>query len=190
MNGMQETVPFQQRVRAWMLECFGGDVPGDITERGDRLLEEVLELLQAHGYDRARIPALVDYTYGRPAGEPRQEVGGVMVTLAAYCGATGIDMQAAGDVELARVWTRIEQIREKQATKADIHSESSAMPTEGGPLAIDESFVVRMLDFQPLTRRNLGNRLWQFLEAGGIADGEQIQALLGAIVHATVGARR
>lgn len=49
---------------------------------------------------------------------------------------------------------------------------------------IDEAFVVRMLDFQPLAGRNLGNRLWQILEAGGIRDGEQIPALLGALRHA------
>lgn len=52
------------------------------------------------------------------------------------------------------------------------------------PIWVDEGFVVRMLDSQPLTSRNLGNRLWQFLEAGGIQDGEQIQALLGALRHA------
>lgn len=118
---------FQQRVRPWILECFGQDIAGDMTERGDRFLEEVIELLQAHGYDRERIPALVDYVYSRPAGEPAQEVGGVMVTLAAYCGAAGIDMHAAGDAELARVWTMIPQIREKQASKAGVHS-----PLPGG----------------------------------------------------------
>lgn len=51
-------------------------------------------------------------------------------------------------------------------------------------LVCDEAFVVRMLDFQPLAGRNLGDRLWQILEAGGIQDGEQIPALLGALRHA------
>ena len=55
---------------------------------------------------------------------------------------------------------------------------------KGEHLVYDEAFVVRMLDFQPLAGRNLGDRLWQILEAGGIRDGEQIPALLGALRHA------
>lgn len=45
-------------------------------------------------------------------------------------------------------------------------------------------FAVEMLDFQPLTGRNSGARLWQILEAGGIPDGMQVPALLGALRHA------
>lgn len=50
-------------------------------------------------------------------GEPAQEVGGVMVTLAALCLANGLDMHAAGETELARIWTKVEAIRAKQAAK-------------------------------------------------------------------------
>ena len=49
-------------------------------------------------------------------------------------------------------------------------------------------FAVEMLDFQPLTEDNSGARLWQILEAGGIPDGMQVSALLGALRHA-LGAR-
>lgn len=94
---------FQAGVAEWMGQCFLPSLYSNITERGDRLLEEVLELLQAHGYDSARVPTLVDYVFGRPVGEPAQEVGGVMVTLASYCLVAGIDMHAAGDAELARI---------------------------------------------------------------------------------------
>ncbi len=41
----------------------------------------------------------------------------MMVTLAAYCLAHGLDMHGAGETELARIWTKVEQIRAKQATK-------------------------------------------------------------------------
>ena len=41
----QSTI-FQSRVFNWMLECFSMEVLQDKTERGDRLLEETLELLQ------------------------------------------------------------------------------------------------------------------------------------------------
>ncbi|MNN11716.1 hypothetical protein D3C81_1246860 [compost metagenome] len=59
----------------------------------------------------------MDYVYGRPVGDKHQEVGGVMVTLAALCLAQGLDMHTAGETELARIWTKVEQIRAKQAAK-------------------------------------------------------------------------
>ena len=113
---------FQSRVRKWMNECFDLHVRGDVRERGDRLLEETLELLQSHGYDKARVATLVEYVYGRPVGDPPQEVGGVMVTLAAYCGATGLDMHQCGETELERIWTKIPEIRAKQASKRGMHT--------------------------------------------------------------------
>ena len=102
-----------------MRECFGDVIPFDKVERGDRLLEEVLELLQSGGYDPARVAALVAYVWARPVGDPPQEVGGVMVTLAAYCLAFGLDMQGAGEIELARILRPeiMDKIRAKQATK-------------------------------------------------------------------------
>ncbi len=115
--GVTREEPFQERVLPWMLECFGWEIAGDKLERGDRLLEEVLELLQSGDYPAERVAKLVAYTYGRPKGEPSQEVGGVMVTLAAYCLAHALDMHEAGETELTRIWTKVGQIRAKQAAK-------------------------------------------------------------------------
>lgn len=109
--------PFQSRVQPWMTACFGPEISGDRLERSDRLLEEVLELLQSGDYPRERIAALTGYVWSRPKGEPVQEVGGVMVTLAAYCLAHGLDMHEAGETELARIWNKVEKIRAKQAAK-------------------------------------------------------------------------
>lgn len=108
---------FQDRVAPWMTATFGPEISMDVVERGDRLLEEVLELLQSVDYDPARVLQLRDYVWGRPAGEPAQEVGGVMVTLAAFCLANGLDMHEAGETELTRIWTKVDQIRAKQASK-------------------------------------------------------------------------
>lgn len=108
---------FQSRVAPWMQDCFGPAISADTVERTHRFLEEALELVQACGATREECLQLVDYVYGRPVGEPSQEVGGVMVTLAALCLANGIDMHQAGETELARIWTKIEQIRAKQAAK-------------------------------------------------------------------------
>lgn len=124
-----EAVAFQDRVQPWMVACFGAEISGDRVERADRLLEEVFELLQSGGYDPARVLSLRDYVWGREIGEPAQEVGGVMVTLAAYCLAHGLDMHFAGETELARIWTKVEKIRAKQAAKPT----GSALPVASSP---------------------------------------------------------
>ncbi|CAG9184396.1 DUF551 domain-containing protein [Cupriavidus respiraculi] len=107
----------QRRVQPWMLACFGAEIAADVQERNHRFLEEALELVQACGATASEAHQLVDYVYRRPVGEKTQEVGGVMVTLAALCLAQGLDMHAAGETELARIWTKVEQIRAKQAAK-------------------------------------------------------------------------
>lgn len=134
---------FQREVAAWVGACFGPAIAGDMIERADRFLEEALELAQSIGYDMTRAYTLVDYVAGRPAGEPDQEVGGTMVTLAAFCATAGLDMQAAADRELARISDPavMEKIRRKQAAKADIHGPTAATrddlgfvdQCEGGP---------------------------------------------------------
>jgi NTP pyrophosphatase (non-canonical NTP hydrolase) len=108
---------YQQQVVEWMLACFGLEVSVDRVERVHRFIEESLELAQAIGGSADDAHKLVDYVFGRPLGEPRQEVGGVLVTLAALCNAMAIDMEAAGQAELDRVWTKIDRIREKQRKK-------------------------------------------------------------------------
>lgn len=108
---------FQQRVQPWMMACFGETISNDLVERNHRFLEEALELVQSTGCTQSEAHQLVDYVFGRPVGEPAQEVGGVMVTLAALCLAAKMDMHTAGETELARIWTKVEQIRAKQAAK-------------------------------------------------------------------------
>lgn len=114
---MTSLLSFQGRVARWMVACFPQAVIDDKLERSDRFLEESLELVQACGYSEDRAYALVDYVFGRPVGEPRQEVGGVRVTLSALCNAHDIAEGLAAEAELARIWTKIEQIRAKQASK-------------------------------------------------------------------------
>ena len=133
---------FQSRVAPWMHETFGPEISADRLERGDRLLEEVLELLQSGGYPAYRIARLASYVYGRPAGEPAQEVGGVMVTLAAYCLAHEMDMHAAGETELARVWTKVEAIRAKQAAKP----RGSALPVPADVKHVTSEGAFRAMD--------------------------------------------
>lgn len=108
---------FQSSVEPWMMACFGAEIASDVVERNHRFIEEALELVQATGCSKEDVLMLVDYVYGRPVGDPPQEVGGVMVTLAALCLANRMHMHDAGEVELARIWTKVEKIREKQRNK-------------------------------------------------------------------------
>ncbi len=108
---------YQQRVEQWLEACFPPEVRANRSERTHRFLEEALELAQANGCSRQDALALVDYVFGRPQGDPASEVGGVMVTLASLCSATELNMNEAGDVELARNWERIEAIKAKQRAK-------------------------------------------------------------------------
>lgn len=108
---------YQSQVDEWLEACFPPSVRSDRSERTHRFLEEALELAQASGCTRSHALALVEYVFGRPSGHPAQEVGGVMVTLAGLCSASGISMEEAGKLELSRNWDRIEQIRTKQQAK-------------------------------------------------------------------------
>ncbi len=163
---------FQAGVAEWMGQCFLPSLYSNMTERGDRLLEEVLELLQAHGYDKARVPTLVDYVFSRPVGEPAQEVGGVMVTLAGYCWVAGLDMHAAGDTELARITQPdvMGKIRAKQEAKNALHFDT---PLPGN-----------------VARQTVGEQraaLWiQFAENGNIRfwTKDQDRALAESFLHA------
>ncbi|MDR6146727.1 cytosine/adenosine deaminase-related metal-dependent hydrolase [Sphingomonas sp. SORGH_AS870] len=112
-----EITSFQSRVERWLEACFPPDVRTNRGERTHRFLEEALELAQANGCTRDDALALVEYVFGRPAGEAAQEVGGVMVTLASLCSASEINMDNAGDRELERNWERIDLIRSKQQAK-------------------------------------------------------------------------
>lgn len=123
---------FQAEVDSWMDACFGDTIKADQLERADRFIEEALELAQTMpGFGADRAHALVDYVFSRPVGDRFQEVGGVMVTLAALCNAAELDIHDAAAFELARVWTKVEAIRAKQAAKPT----GSALPVAVAPEA-------------------------------------------------------
>lgn len=126
---------FQKRVLEWMMACFSMEICRDGTERNHRFLEEAIELVQSLGCTRSEAHQLVDYTFDRPAGEPQQELGGVMVTIAALCFPNDLDMNAAAEIELARVWNKIDTIRAKQAAKP----KHSPLPAPPAPVSAEQS---------------------------------------------------
>lgn len=112
---MGETL--QSKVVDWLIECFGERIATDKVERNHRFLEEALELVQACGCTKGEALQLVNYVFDRPIGEVGQEVGGVAVTLMALCFANRLSMEDEAEREIARVWHKIDVIREKQRNK-------------------------------------------------------------------------
>lgn len=110
---------FASKTAKWLVDCFGARIARDTAEREHRFLEEALELVQAGSTTAEQAHQIVDYVYGRPVGDREQEVGGVMVTLAALCFGHSINLSDAAVRELRRVQSPevMAKIRQKQATK-------------------------------------------------------------------------
>jgi NTP pyrophosphatase (non-canonical NTP hydrolase) len=123
--------PLQVRIQSWATECFGEAVAADKLERSDRLLEEVFELLQAAEYPRERVALLASYVWSRPSGSVAGEIGDVMICIAAFASAFGIDLDATAETALARCWANIEKTRAKRAAKPT----GSALPQAWAPAA-------------------------------------------------------
>ena len=137
---------FQSRVAGWMLDCFTPEIAADKLERADRFCEEALELVQTMpDFTKDRAHALVDYVFSREVGERGQEVGGVMVTLAALCGPCDLDMTAEAEREYARISAPavIEKIRAKHTSKPT----GSALPIPQPSLTTDDALVDKRVTF-------------------------------------------
>lgn len=94
---------FQQAVLDWMRQVL----PGWAEKKHERLfrfMEESMELVQSLGMTNDEVVRVVNYVYSRPAGQPPQELGGTMLTLAALSTAHDIDMVIEGWEELLRVY--------------------------------------------------------------------------------------
>lgn len=117
---MTSMTMFQAGVRKWMTECFSLTTRTNRRERAFRFLEESLELFQAVGCTEKEARELVSYVFNRPVGVTYQEVGGVMVTLAALCSATDVNLNMAAVDELNRVNDPevMAKIKTKRATRA------------------------------------------------------------------------
>jgi hypothetical protein len=112
-------------VEQWVRTRFGDKVFESVGERTTRILEEVIELHQAEARDvvkaRADAHALVDRVFGKPAGQPEQEVGGVIVTLLAYCALKGVRLDTLASQEISRITAADpRQFKAKQTAKADL----------------------------------------------------------------------
>lgn len=109
--------PLQARASTWATAAFGLDDVMNKKLRALRFIEEAIELVQAADLSLEDVNATALMVYRKPVGETKQEVGGVLVTLAVFCHAHGIQMMRAGMIELERCWQKIDQIRTKNSNK-------------------------------------------------------------------------
>lgn len=110
--------PFQAECQRWLDTVTEGD-PTDLEERRARFLEESLEWVQSLGMSLIEVIQVAAYVFGRPAGEPGQEAGGVNTTAMVLAQYVKLDFMECGRRELDRCWDPavIEKIRGKRSRR-------------------------------------------------------------------------
>lgn len=112
MSGWQGIEADQDRIASWVLDRFGASSLNNMVERADRLLEEAIEMQQAvYALHRERVGdcgeakalRLVQHVYGKEAGDPKQEMGGVMTCALALGRRLGVRLDLAAQAELTRI---------------------------------------------------------------------------------------
>jgi hypothetical protein len=123
----------QLSVTDWARSTFGDDAMC-VRERVLRFIEEATELVQSEGLSEDDVQRVVAHVFSKPPGNPAQEVGGVGVTLLAYCGTVG----TSADTEEQREWERVRGIdpayfRRRHNAKADVGIAVRAAPPSPPP---------------------------------------------------------
>lgn len=105
----------------WGQRAFGPTHMHDRRIRALRLLEEAVELAQACEVPQQKVDDLVFVVYSRPPGGVRQEVGGVLVTIHAFCAGQGINLDQAMEDEVCRVLAKSpEHFAKRNQEKIDL----------------------------------------------------------------------
>lgn len=96
----------QTTVFNWVKEAFGVKIAMNVRERMTRFLEEAVELAQSEGLEWDEVNKIVAHVMSRPPGDPEQEVGGVSVTLLAYCAISGKSADGLEMREIMRILSK------------------------------------------------------------------------------------
>lgn len=93
----------QRIAHDWAMRSFGKEHVINVPERGLRALEESIELAQALGVPRETALLCVQTVYDKPVGNPMQEGGGALMTLAILCHELRWDAMELLEAEVRRV---------------------------------------------------------------------------------------
>lgn len=78
-------------IREWATSVIGLNLWTCAEERALRIVEEAIELAQACGVPQRYIQRLVERVYQRPAAHPDEEIGGLLVTVMAFCASQNLN---------------------------------------------------------------------------------------------------
>ncbi len=113
----------------WAIRCFGKEHVLNRAIRGLRTLEEAAELAQALGVPEDKAAKCIQTVYSRPVGDPEQEIGGVLQTLAVLCESMGVDRDELFERELRRCLAKNpEHFRKRNQEKLDLGLDTPIPP--------------------------------------------------------------
>lgn len=101
----------------WARGTFGEESARSQRVRAARILEEAIELAQVCGLTTGDVANVTQQVYAKPAGDLRQEIGGLEVCIASLCGLHGISMDECYEKEFARCLLESKRIAEKNLKK-------------------------------------------------------------------------
>lgn len=86
----------------WGVRAFGMDHMTNTRTRALRILEEAAELAQACDVPREIAFHTLNVVYRRPVGKMEQEIGGILVTVHAFCASQGVTPELMLENEVSR----------------------------------------------------------------------------------------
>lgn len=114
---------FSRDAMAWRTETLGRPM-SEVASL--RVAEEFCEAVQSLGVTLADFIALAANVWIKPRGDLKQEIGGVMMTLAVLCEVQGISLSEAASTELQRAIGKSSEIQEKERKKPHAWSQVTA----------------------------------------------------------------
>lgn len=87
----------------WGERCFGEKHMEDEEARGERMVEEAIEVCQCLGISRKTTHRIVDMVYDKKVGEINRELGGLVLTTAVLCQTLSTDIETVYINEILRV---------------------------------------------------------------------------------------
>lgn len=123
-------------VMAWSTLVFNNNIKLLTPKvRSMRLLEEALELAQAEDVTRQDAETILAQVYAKPKGYSYNELGGVLVTMAAYAGTQRWDLENVFMLEFTRIMDPVvmERVRNRNLSgdKIGFHPEESPQQKGG-----------------------------------------------------------
>lgn len=109
---------WQDEIRNFVHRVWGEKAMVNLPERAARVIEEAVELGQAHDISKEVMLAIVDRVYSRPKGDPSDEAGDVMFTLLAYTETAHVNIESVLALRLERVESiPVDVLRERHKQK-------------------------------------------------------------------------